>query len=79
MKKPIKYTVEEFAELKEWFETAELPEEIRIGKEIYIPCLEFTLKKLMRRAELALKNRNLVGDIMLLMRIREAIEQQKES
>lgn len=72
------YTEEEIEELKKWFESQQLPEELALDKATYIPNLRDTLDRLLEQANLYCGNPKMQGCIILLERIREKLVSQSK-
>lgn len=72
------YTEEEIEELKKWFESQQLPEELALDKATYIPNLQDTLDRLLEQANLCCGNPKMQGCIILLERIREKLVSQSK-
>ena len=72
------YTEEEIEELKKWFESQQLPEELALDKATYIPNLRDTLDRLLEQANLCCGNPKMQGCIIPLERIREKLVSQSK-
>jgi hypothetical protein len=69
------YTKEELEALIAWFgNLPDCPKEIQVDKATYIPNLEETIDRLAGQARICYENPKMQGCILLMERIKEAIE-----
>lgn len=64
------YTLEKLNELKEWFDTHELPIDLQLDKSTYIPDLKDTVLALLDQAFVCYSNPKMQGGIVLLEKIK---------
>ncbi len=68
------YTLEKLNELKEWFDTHELPKDLQLDKSTYIPDLKDTVSALLDQAYVCYLNSKMQGGIILLEKIKLFLE-----
>lgn len=68
------HTLEELNELKEWFGTHDLPRDLQLDKSTYFPDLKDAIKSLLEQAYMCYANPKMQGGIVLLERIKSALE-----
>lgn len=71
------YTLEEVNELKEWFESHELPASVQADKSTYVPDVQKTVNALIRQSLITYKNPKMQSYISLLEKIKTACENNK--
>lgn len=68
------YTLEKLNELKDWFDTHELPETLQLDKSTYIPDLKDTVSALLDQAYICYSNPKMQGGIVLLEKIKKHLD-----
>lgn len=68
------YTKDELESLITWFEEHPYPKELQVDKATYIPNLSDTIDRLSGQARICYENPKMQGCIILLEKIKEAIE-----
>lgn len=68
------YTIEQLDELKKWFETADLPQDLQLDKSTYFPNLRHAANSLLEQAYSCYANPKMQGGIVLLERVKSLLE-----
>lgn len=68
------YTLDKLNDLREWFKTHELPQDIQLDKALYIPDLRDTIDALFEQAYVCYENPKMQGSIILLEKIKSLLE-----
>ena len=71
------YSIEQVNELKEWFETQDLPQDMHIDKATYSPDLKDTLDMLFEQAYICYNNPKMQGCFFLLEKIKSNLEKKE--
>ncbi|MDE5676573.1 MAG: hypothetical protein K2G02_00630 [Phocaeicola sp.] len=71
------YTKEEIDELKKWFDSRSLPQDMQIDKAAYTPRLKDTINMLIEQAYICYDNPKMQGCFFLLEKIKTNLEKNK--
>jgi hypothetical protein len=71
------HTIEELNELKEWFDSHNLPQTMYIDKATYTADLKETISMLFDQSYIYYENPKMQGSILLLKRIKANLENEK--